>query len=215
MQMTGEQRIAAPRHRVWDALNDPAVLARAIPGCQSLDREGDDRFAAVAEVRIGPIGARFRGQVQLTDIDAPNGYTINGSGQGGIAGNARGTARVRLSDVDGGTLVSYVVEAEVGGRMAQLGGPIIDATEVIAGGSAAAPTLAASAAAAPAARAVAAAPSAGSGIAGWIAALVLALAAGFWLGRSHPGAASLLLTGALLVAAALAAFAAGRRGSAR
>ena len=129
MQMTGEQRVAAPRQRVWEALNDPEVLQRCIPGCQSLERDGPDRFAAVAEVKIGPIGARFKGAVQLSEIDAPNGYTITGSGNGGIAGNAKGGARVRLADSpDGGTLVSYDVDAEVGGRMAQLGGPIIDAT---------------------------------------------------------------------------------------
>lgn len=129
MQMTGEQRVAAPRQRVWEALNDPEVLRRCIPGCQSLERDGPDRFAAVAEVKIGPIGARFKGAVQLSDIDAPNGYTITGSGNGGIAGNAKGGARVRLADSpDGGTRVSYDVDAEVGGRMAQLGGPIIDAT---------------------------------------------------------------------------------------
>src|SRR5262245_21619309 len=128
MNLSGEQQVAAPRQRVWEALNDPEVLRQCIPGCQSLDKEGDDRFNAVAEVKVGPIGARFRGTVQLSDLDAPNGYTITGQGNGGIAGNAKGGAKVRLSDVDGGTLVSYDVQAEVGGRMAQLGGPIIDAT---------------------------------------------------------------------------------------
>ncbi|MDG2003409.1 MAG: carbon monoxide dehydrogenase subunit G [Novosphingobium sp.] len=128
MQMAGEQRIAASRQRVWEALNDPEVLKACIPGCQSLEREGDDGFNAVAEVKIGPIGARFKGKVKLTDIDAPNGYTINGQGNGGVAGNAKGAAKVRLSDDGGVTVVSYEVDAEVGGRMAQLGGPIIDAT---------------------------------------------------------------------------------------
>ena len=151
MQMKGEQSIAAPRQKVWEALNDPAVLAQCIPGCQSLDRDGDSRFVAVAEVRIGPIGARFKGNVELSDIDAPNGYTITGSGSGGIAGSAKGRARVRLADAPGGaTVIAYEVEAEVGGRMAQLGGPIIDATarnlagkffqkfgEVVSGGGAA------------------------------------------------------------------------------
>lgn len=129
MEMTGEQRIAAPRQRVWEALNDPEVLRACIPGCQSLERDGDNGFTAVAEVKIGPIGARFKGAVTLNDLDPPNGYTIEGQGNGGIAGNAKGSAKVRLSDdAGGGTLVSYNVDAQVGGRMAQLGGPIIDAT---------------------------------------------------------------------------------------
>lgn len=129
MRMTGEQPVAAGRREVWDALNDPAVLARCIPGCQSLERDGDNRFVAAAEVKIGPIGARFKGNVQLSDLDAPNSYTIAGLGNGGIAGSAKGRAKVRLSDAPGGgTLVTYDVDAEVGGRMAQLGGPIIDAT---------------------------------------------------------------------------------------
>lgn len=128
MHMAGEQRIAAPRQRVWEALNDPAILKQCIPGCQSLEREADDKLAAVAEVKIGPIGARFKGTVTLSDLDAPNGYTITGQGNGGVAGTAKGGAKVRLSDDGAGTLVSYDVDAEVGGRMAQLGGPIIDAT---------------------------------------------------------------------------------------
>ena len=128
MHMAGEQRIAASRQRVWEALNDPAILKQCIPGCQSLEREGDDKLAAVAEVKIGPIGARFKGTVTLSDLDAPNGYTITGQGNGGVAGSAKGGAKVRLTDDGAGTLVSYDVDAEVGGRMAQLGGPIIDAT---------------------------------------------------------------------------------------
>lgn len=128
MQMRGEQRIAAGRERVWAALNDPEVLRQCIPGCQSLEKEGEDRFAAVAEVKIGPIGARFKGAVDLTELDPPNGYVLVGSGNGGIAGNAKGSARVRLREDAGNTLLSYDVDAQVGGRMAQLGGPIIDAT---------------------------------------------------------------------------------------
>lgn len=176
MKMTGEQPIAAPRARVWEALNDPAVLAQCIPGCQSLERDGDNRFVAVAEVKIGPIGARFKGNVELSDLDAPNGYTITGSGNGGIAGSAKGGAKVRLADAPGGgTLVSYDVDAEVGGRMAQLGGPIIDATaknlaakffskfgDVVSGQETASPAASASAlaptASAPAAVAEAPAP---------------------------------------------------------
>lgn len=195
MQMTGEQHVAAPRARVWEALNDPAVLAACIPGCQSLEREGEDRFAAVAEVKIGPIGARFKGAVTLSDIDAPNSYVLSGQGNGGIAGNAKGRAQVRLADDGAGTRVSWTVDAEVGGRMAQLGGPIIDATarqlagqffrkfgEVVTDGL---PTAAGAAgAAAPAsAPALALAPSGGLPW-GWLAVLAVAVIAGFLLGRS-------------------------------
>ncbi len=202
MQMSGEQRVAAPRQRVWEALNDPEVLKACIPGCQSLEKEGDDRFNAVAEVKIGPIGARFKGDVELSDIDAPNGYTITGKGNGGVAGNAKGGAKVRLTDDGSGTLVSYDVDAEVGGRMAQLGGPIIDATaknlagkffttfgEVVEGKA----PVPAAAEAAPAATAAApvvttaphAAPSTTGFPWGWIVVASLAILAGFLLGRSE------------------------------
>ena len=113
---------------MWEALNDAEVLRACIPGCQSLQKEADDRFTAVAEVKIGPIGARFKGAVALSDLDRPNGYTISGSGSGGVAGNAKGMAKVRLSPDGAGTMLAYQVEAQVGGRMAQLGGPLIDAT---------------------------------------------------------------------------------------
>ena len=221
MQMTGEQRIAAPRSKVWEALNDPAVLQACIPGCQSLEKEADDRFSAVAEVKIGPIGARFKGAVQLSDIDAPNGYTISGQGNGGIAGSAKGSAKVRLSDDGAGTLVSWTVDAEVGGRMAQLGGPIIDATarqlagrffakfgEVV-GGSVAAPNAVAPAATAAAPSSVAApAPAARAASGGlpwsWLLAVALAVLAGFLLGRSMAAdwwvVVVILLSGATAVA---------------
>lgn len=230
MQMTGEQRIAAPRPKVWEALNDPAVLAQCIPGCQSLERDGDDRFLAVAEVKIGPIGARFKGNVQLSDIDGPNGYTITGTGNGGIAGSARGGAKVRLSDAEGGaTLVSYDVDAEVGGRMAQLGGPIIDATaknlagkffskfgEVV-GGEAPVVAPAAKGVVAAAGASVTAIPIAAPAAAapvplwGWVAAVVLALVVGFMLGQIGSTMTTLLVL-VLVVVTAAAAYEAGRRG---
>ncbi len=128
MNMTGEQRIAAPRQRVWEALNDPEILRASIPGCQSLERAADDRFTAAVEVKVGPIGARFKGAVSLADLNPPNGYTLVLEGNGGIAGSVKGSAKVRLSEDAGSTLISYEVEAQIGGRMAQLGGPIIDAT---------------------------------------------------------------------------------------
>ncbi|HYP63837.1 MAG TPA: carbon monoxide dehydrogenase subunit G, partial [Acidocella sp.] len=128
MKMTGEQNIAASRQKVWEALNDQEVLRQSIPGCQSLEKDADGRLNAVVAVKIGPIGARFAGAVTLSELDPPNGYKITGEGQGGMAGSAKGGAKVRLADAPGGTLLSYEVEAEVGGRLAQLGGPMIDAT---------------------------------------------------------------------------------------
>lgn len=128
MQMVGEQRVAASTQKVWEALNDPQILQASIPGCQSLDKESDERFTATVEVKVGPIGARFKGAVTLTDLNPPNSYTLLLEGNGGIAGSMKGAAKVKLSEADGGTLVSYEVDAQVGGRMAQLGGPIIDAT---------------------------------------------------------------------------------------
>ena len=128
MNMAGEQRIAAPRARVWEALNDPGILRASIPGCQSLEKVADDRFTATVEVKVGPIGARFKGAVSLADLDPPYGYTLILDGNGGIAGSARGSAKVRLSEDAGNTRVAWDIDVQVGGRMAQLGGPIIDAT---------------------------------------------------------------------------------------
>src|ERR1700710_473081 len=128
MDMTGERRIPAPRQTVWEALNDPDVLKASIPGCESLEKLGDDKMKATAAVKVGPISARFTGKVQLTDIDAPNGYRISGEGQGGVAGFAKGGANVALKDDGADTLLSYQVNAQVGGKLAQLGGRLIDAT---------------------------------------------------------------------------------------
>ena len=128
MDMTGERRIPAPRQTVWEALNNPDVLKASIPGCESLEKLDDDQMKATAAVKVGPISARFTGKVQLTDIDAPNGYRISGEGQGGVAGFAKGGANVALKDDADGTLLSYVVNAQVGGKLAQLGGRLIDAT---------------------------------------------------------------------------------------
>jgi carbon monoxide dehydrogenase subunit G len=128
MDMTGERRIAAPRQKVWDALNDPAVLKSCIPGCESLEKLSDHELKATAAVKIGPIAARFTGRVQLDDLDPPNGYSINGEGQGGVAGFAKGGARVALADDGAGTLLTYDVKAQVGGKIAQLGARLIDAS---------------------------------------------------------------------------------------
>jgi uncharacterized protein len=128
MDMTGERRIAAPRNVVWQALNDPEVLKVSIPGCESLEKSSDTDMRATVAVKIGPISARFTGTVHLTDIEPPTSYTISGEGQGGVAGFAKGGANVRLDDADGGTLLRYEVNAQVGGKIAQLGARLIDAS---------------------------------------------------------------------------------------
>jgi uncharacterized protein len=128
MDMTGERRIPAPRQTVWEALNDPEVLRVSIPGCESLERLADDQMRATAAVKVGPISARFTGKVQLTDIDPPNGYRISGEGQGGAVGFAKGGANVALADEGADTLLTYQVNAQVGGKLAQLGARLIDAS---------------------------------------------------------------------------------------
>lgn len=128
MDMTGERRIPAPRQIVWDALNNPEVLKASIPGCDSLEQLAENQLKAIASIKIGPISAKFGGAVTLSDIDPPNGYTISGEGQGGVAGFAKGGAKVALVDDGNATLLSYTVNAQVGGKIAQLGARLIDAT---------------------------------------------------------------------------------------
>jgi carbon monoxide dehydrogenase subunit G len=128
MDMSGERHIAAPRARVWEALNSPDILKASIPGCDSMEKIGETELKASLAVKMGPIAARFTGKVQLVDLDPPNSYRIEGEGQGGVAGFAKGGASVRLVDADGGTLLTYEVKAQVGGKIAQLGARLIDAT---------------------------------------------------------------------------------------
>jgi uncharacterized protein len=128
MDMTGERRIAASRREVWAALNDVAVLKQCIPGCETLEKESDTDMVARAKLQIGPVKATFNGKVKLSDLDPPNGYRISGEGNGGVAGYAKGGAVVRLADDGGGTLMTYEVKADVGGKLAQLGGRLIDST---------------------------------------------------------------------------------------
>ncbi len=128
MDMSGERRITAPREKVWAALNDPLVLKASIPGCDTLEKLSETELKATASIKIGPIAAKFAGKVQLLDLDPPNGYRIEGEGQGGVAGFAKGGASVRLVQDGADTILSYDVKANVGGKIAQLGARLIDAT---------------------------------------------------------------------------------------
>jgi carbon monoxide dehydrogenase subunit G len=126
MTMTGETTLPAGRPKVWAMLNDPEVLKACIPGCESLERVGDHGFAAVVKTKIGPVSATFRGKVELSDLVPLVGYKIAGEGEGGVAGFAKGGAKVSLADAEGGTLLRYDVEAHVGGKLAQLGARLVD-----------------------------------------------------------------------------------------
>ena len=128
MDMTGEERIAASREAVWAALNDADVLRQCIPGCESLEMLSATEMTARVRLQIGPVRATFQGRVTLSDLDPPNGYRISGEGQGGVAGYANGGATVRLTDDGAGTLLRYEAKADVGGKLAQLGGRLIDST---------------------------------------------------------------------------------------
>jgi carbon monoxide dehydrogenase subunit G len=128
MDMTGEFRIPAPREVVWKALNDPDILKQSIAGCEELTKISDTEFVARVVAKVGPVKASFSGKVTLSDIDPPNGYKIIGEGQGGAAGFAKGGADVRLASDGAGTLLSYTVNAAIGGKLAQIGARLIDGT---------------------------------------------------------------------------------------
>lgn len=128
MDMNDSQRIEAPREVVWAALNDPEVLKACIPGCETIEMTGENEMEAQVVLKIGPVKASFSGKVTLTNIDPPNGYTISGEGQGGVAGHARGGADIRLETDGDATILHYDVKAEVGGKIAQLGARLIDST---------------------------------------------------------------------------------------
>lgn len=128
MKMSGSRQLSASQSVVWAKLNDVEVLKRCIPGCQSLEQSAPNRLKATVGVKIGPLSAKFDGDVELSNMDPPNAYRISGSGKGGAAGFATGSADVRLAPSGGGTLLSYDVDAHVGGKMAQLGGRLVDAT---------------------------------------------------------------------------------------
>ena len=129
MQMNDSQRIPASKDKVWAALNDPDILKQCIPGCQSLEMATPTEMTATVVLRVGPVKATFGGKVTLSDLDPPNSYRISGEGNGGIAGFAKGGATVKLTaespDV---TILSYEVDAQIGGKLAQLGSRLIDST---------------------------------------------------------------------------------------
>jgi carbon monoxide dehydrogenase subunit G len=129
MQMNDSQRIPASKDKVWAALNDPEILKQCIPGCQSLEMSSPTEMTATVVLKVGPVKATFGGKVTLSDLDPPNSYRIQGEGSGGIAGFAKGGATVTLvSESADVTILTYAVDAQIGGKLAQLGGRLIDAT---------------------------------------------------------------------------------------
>lgn len=128
MNITGESEINVPPSVVWEALNDAEILRQSIPGCETLDKVSDTEFTAKVTTKIGPIKAKFSGEVELADLDPPNGYTLSGRGSGGAAGKARGSARITLEAIPEGTRLSYDVTADVSGKIAQLGARLLKGT---------------------------------------------------------------------------------------
>jgi len=177
MEMSGEFRIPAPKERVWAALNDPEILQRSVPGCQSITKLSDTEMEGAVTASVGPVKATFKGSVVLSDVNPPDSYTLTGQGKGGPAGFAKGVAKVALTEEGGFTVLRYTVQASVGGKLAQIGQRLIDGTakklseeffgnfSAILGGSAAEPV------------AEQQPPSAGLKPAIWITGLILIMAA--------------------------------------
>ncbi|WP_164738434.1 CoxG family protein [Aquabacter cavernae] len=128
LEMTGSYDIPVPREKVWEALNDPAILKRCIPGCEELERTGETELRALVVAKVGPVKAKFKGKVFLSELDPPSGYRISGEGDGGIAGFAKGGAKVELSETQAGTTLVYTAEAQIGGKLAQLGQRLVAGT---------------------------------------------------------------------------------------
>ena len=127
MELNSTRIVDAPPDKVWAALNDPAVLKEAVPGCETLERVGDNEWRAVVAAKVGPVSARFNGRMTLADLDPPRGYTLKFEGQGGAAGFASGEAKVSLAPADADrTALSYTAKAQVGGKLAQIGSRLID-----------------------------------------------------------------------------------------
>jgi len=126
MEMSGEQRIPLPQQKVWEALNDPAILKACIPGCESIDRVSDNEYKVAMTAAVGPVKAKFAGKLLLSDLNPPNSYSLAFEGSGGAAGFGKGSAQVALSPDGSGTLLSYKASATVGGKLAQIGSRLID-----------------------------------------------------------------------------------------
>jgi len=126
MKLSDEKRIEAPRDVVWAGLNDPDILKQSIPGCDTLTQVSDTEFEAEVRAKIGPVKAKFKGNVQLSDLNPPVSYRISGEGKGGAAGFAKGGATVTLSEDGDATILKYDVDADVGGKLAQIGGRLIE-----------------------------------------------------------------------------------------
>ena len=127
MEMTGEQLIPASQQDTWDALNDPEILRASVPGCDSIEKTGDNEYQVLMVARVGPVSAKFKGKLALSDLDPPNSYSIAFEGQGGAAGFGKGSAQVSLSPEGEGTRLAYSVKASVGGKLAQIGSRLVDA----------------------------------------------------------------------------------------
>ena len=127
MEMTGEQQIPVSQEKTWQALNDLDVLKACIPGCESIVQSGDNQYDVALTAKVGPVSAKFKGKMTLSDLDPPNAYTLAFEGQGGVAGFARGNASVRLTpESEDATKLAYAVKAAVGGKLAQIGSRLID-----------------------------------------------------------------------------------------
>ena len=125
MEMSSTQLVPASQKRTWQALNDPEVLKACIPGCQSIEKKSDTEYDIAMAVKVGPVSAKFKGRMTLADLNPPESYTLGFEGQGGVAGFARGSAKVHLTPVDAGTELAYTVAAQVGGKLAQVGSRLI------------------------------------------------------------------------------------------
>lgn len=126
MELNGEVILPYAPEEAWKRINDPEVLKACIPGCESLERVGENSFSAIVKIKIGPVSARFKGNVELTDLNHPHSLRLAGSGEGGMAGFAKGGASVTLAEVPEGCKLSYIAEANVGGKIAQLGTRLLD-----------------------------------------------------------------------------------------